>query len=147
MDSDISHASDCVFYDIELRELKKLFKDMNTVFSRINKRAERRQTIQISKSLFDYVERKNNLIKCPQDFYNFSYSDCRIFIFRYRGAYSVYCTGFDYPLLNIRSEKSFFGVGHMYGYFTDLSECIFEFKTCCNWFISNVLEKKEDIPF
>ena len=149
--SDISHFSDCVYYDSELRRLSKLFDEQYKIFKNIKKRAERRQTIQISKSLFDYVEKSRTRFTCPQTFYDFKYDDYRVCIYFYSGKYSILCIGFDFRDGNFRS-LDWFGKGKLYGEFKNLSDSLALYCNAVDYLLNRVLRYKElplsdDVPF
>lgn len=151
MESDISHASDCVFYDIELREFSKLVKELYKVTKQIEKRAERRQTIQISKSLFDYVERSRSKAKIPTDFYSFIDDDTSIKIYRYKGFYRLLIIGFTLPRSVLPFYEEWLGKGNLYGEFKTLDECIPLYYFCVSYYLYNVKEidklALDEIPF
>ena len=113
MNSDISHASDCVFYDAELKRLRLAFKEADTVLKDIAKRAERRQTVQISKSLFDYSERSRDFRVVPQKYFDFRLDNFRVCLFVYKGKLSVLCVGFELPFPSHRVDD-FVGSGNLY---------------------------------
>ncbi len=119
--SDVSHASDCIFYDSELKELQKSFKSAYEILRQISKRAERRDTIQMSKSLFDYVERKRTRTSDPAQFFNFVFDDYRCCIYRYRKLYRILCLGFECPFF-ARPIPEWTGAGNMYGSWLDISD-------------------------
>lgn len=140
MNSDISHASDCVFYDAELKSLKRDFYNIYKIFKEIDKRAERRETIQISKSLFDYVERKRTLNSVPSQFFNFSAEDIRICIYKYRKFYTILVIGFDWltPDLSVL-RTDYTGVGKMYGSFDSVSNAIPEYLRAIYYYLTRVI--------
>ena len=152
LESDISHASDCVFYDSELKQLRASFKSAYDTLKRIEKRAERRQTIQISQSLFDYVERERTKITVPQQFYDFKYADYRICIYHYHSKYSVLCVGFEFFAERWR-QCDFYGNGRLYGEFDSFKDCLNLYCYAIDFFINRVLHYKDldlydnDIPF
>lgn len=97
MDSDWN----CVYYDDELKELDSAVKVLSSVFKRIHKRAERRQTQQLSKSVFDYWERRTYSDKMPQFFYDFRYDPFRVCVYRKSGNLFVLVVGdLDWSALN-----------------------------------------------
>ena len=145
--SDISHFSDTVYYDSELRELSKLFKDSYDIFKRIQKRASRCQTLQISKSLFDYVQMTESKCSVPQQFYDFKSDDVRICVYRYKGSYSVLVYGFDYLKDDFRCSL---GASSLYGEFVHLSDCVNFFLRVIAYYINNILRFNDlfcEIPF
>lgn len=150
MESDISHASDCVFYDVELREISKLVKQLYKVTKSIEKRSERRQTIQISKSLFDYVERSRSKSKVPTEFYNFHDDDVAIKIYRYKGFYRILVIGFEYPRSRLFFFEDWVGKGYLHGEFKTLDDCIPYFYSVVSYYLFDVkfIDKLplDDIP-
>ena len=137
MNSDISHASDCVFYDSELRLFKEKFKELNNILKNIDKRAQRRQTIQISKSLFDYIETVKTKEHCPQILYDFRDDFVRICPYRVKGQYSVLVVGFDYPFVPLFNCE-FSGVGLFYGQFDKLDNCLILYRKIVYYYLLNV---------
>lgn len=147
--SDISHFDDCIYYDSELRELNRYFKEANDILKRISKRAERRQTTQISKSLFDYVDIKKHVFKVPQTLYDFVYDSVRVCIYFYRGRYSVLVVGFEYPS-DFRSDAKLFDYAKLYGSYKTLDECKPFYLKILFYCLNNICrigDLFEDIPF
>ena len=142
MNSDISHNPSCVFYDYELKKLSSLFREGNKIFRNIEKRAERRQTVQISKSLFDYVERCRVLDICPQEFYDFRCGDYRICIYRYKKRFSILCVGFEY-IQRYYLRKNYEGLGNLYYEFATLKEVIPYYYSVVYYFLDVVLKINE----
>ncbi|AXH76317.1 MAG: hypothetical protein [Microviridae sp.] len=139
MNSDISHDSSCVYYDFELKKLTSLFRDVNKILRNIEKRAERRQTVQLSSSLFDYVERCRHLDLVPQDFYDFRCGDYRVCIYRYKKKFSVLCVGFEY-FNRYFLRKDYSSLGSLYFEFDTLKEVIPYFYSVVFYFLDSVLK-------
>ena len=137
-DDEITRFSECYFYDYDLKELSSSFDSLYKVFRRIKKRAERRSTLQISKSVFDYYEKKQDLKVTPWKYYDFRYNDYRICIWRYRQYYSVVCVGFEYPQES-RRDDIWLGAGLPYGKFESYVEAVPLFDEIVYWFIHNVI--------
>lgn len=150
MNSDISHASDCVFYDSELRQLRRSFDDAAKVLKDIQKRAERRQTVQISKSLFDYCERRHDFKACPQKYFDFRMDNYRVCVYVHRGKFGVLCVGFDYNS-PANEVTSFVGAGKLYYACNYLSDVVIYFRQIVLYFVENYVAKYDfnslDIPF
>lgn len=152
MDSDISHASDCVFYDSELRLFRRSFDDCYRVLKQISKRAERRQTVQISKSLFDYSERKTDFRVCPQKYFDFRMDEFRICIYLYKGRYSVLCVGWC-PKAESMERKDFIGSGRLFGLYRTYKEAFPVFRKFVLAFVDEYIRDwdesfyDKDIPF
>lgn len=114
-----------VYYDEDLRELRKTVKHLKDVMDLMEKRYYRHETIQISKSVFDYVTAKEMSIQYPQQLYNFQVGDYRIAIKRVflqnrkDSRYTCVCLGFvpDWRFNQYRNE---------YGYFLEekLEDCV-----------------------
>ena len=140
MNSDISHDSDCVFYDSELKRLRSAFADADKILKGIAKRAERRQTVQISKSLFDYVESSKELRVAPQKFYDFRFGDVRICPFVYKSRFSVLVVGYslDSPETLVRDYQ---GAGELHYRFDSLDVCLETFRYIVECFVSEVVFK------
>ena len=133
MNSDVSHLDDCIYYDSELRQLRALFKDMYKIFKDIEKRAVRSQTVQVSKTLYDYVDLQKVKKDVPQSFYDYKNGDYRVCIYKYRSKYSVLCVGFDYDV-HLRRRDGFYSAGTLYGCFDKLdSDCIALFCRIVNY--------------
>ena len=137
MNSDINHDSKCVFYDFELKKLTSLFREVNKVLRSIEKRAERRQTVQISSSLFDYVERCRNLDSVPQDFYDFRCGDDRVCIYKFEKQFCVLTVGFEY-FNKYFLRKDFNSCGFLYFGFDTLKECIPYFYSVVFYYLDEV---------
>ena len=153
MDSDISHASDCVFYDAELKKLRLAFKDADKILKDISKRAERRQTVQISKSLFDYSERSRDFRVVPQKYFDFRLDNYRICLFVYKGKISVLCVGFELPFPADRVDD-FVGSGSLYYRLNSFNSAVKKFRQAVKWFLDSYAIKfeyddvlTENIPF
>lgn len=138
----------CVYYDYELVQLRKDFTELYKIFKRIEKRAERRQTVQISKSLFDYYDRKSDLKVCPQKYYDFRYGEYRICLYKFYSKISILCVGFQYPY-QFKRDCPYKGCGFLYGEYDTyvsalplFSEIVYWF---CLYFIYDV--EPEEIPF
>lgn len=143
-EDDVSRYSDCYFYDVDLRELSASFDSIYKVFKRIRKRAERRQTVQISKTIFDYYDRKADLARVPQKYYDFRNGTDRICLYAYRGFYSVLCVGFMYPKLYKR-EDIYLGVGFPYGKTKSLDEIKKLFYEILWWYFENVIYPENEL--
>lgn len=101
MNSDVMHESDCVYYDKELRILSRNFKECYNILKDIEKRADRKETVQISKSLFDYVELSKAVEKFPQIKYDFKFDDVRVYISKINNCFVVNVVGFQYFPQNV----------------------------------------------
>ena len=141
--------SECVYYDYDLKELSSSFDSLYKTFKRIRKRAERRQTVQISKSLFDYYEKKQDIIKIPQKYFDFRCDNDRICVYKYRNFYSVLCVGFDYPSQGVKRFEYWSGAGTPYGKFSIARDAIPLFIEIVYWYVTNILTTLniEDVPF
>ena len=124
MNSDINHDFRTVFYDYEILELNKHFKECRDILSRISKRCDRRQNVQISPTLYQYAEKLHILNSCPQDFYNFSMDDVRICIFKYCSRFSVSVCGFDFPKVSEFKCVQRISFTKLYGDFDSIDEAI-----------------------
>lgn len=150
MYDDNNRPVDCVYYDYELKALHKAFDSLYKIFKRIEKRADRRQTVQISKSLFDYYDRKSDLKVVPQKYFDFRYGEYRICLFRYRNKVSVLTVGFSWPECPSR-VIDYSGVGNLYGEFDVVNiDCLNMFQSCVYWFVLHFMADcaaDDDIPF
>lgn len=147
-ENDISHASDCVYYDSELKQLRRSFDEIYKVFKRIEKRASRAQTIQISKSVFDWYSRKADLKVCPQKYYDFRFGEYRICLYVYHSKFSILCLGFQPPFP--RRDEYFPSSGTLYGEFDNYRQALPLLSEILYYFCTNVLltfDFFEDIPF
>ena len=145
MNSDLEHFSDCVFYDAELRQLRKSFKDADDILKHIVKRAERRQTVQISKSLFQFVERKNTMKVAPQEYFDFRMDEYRISIYMYKGSYHVQTLGFSYYPDTLSFEQ-LAGPSHLYYGAKYLKDLVPRFREIVLWFIERYVRDWDDVP-
>ena len=142
--------AECVYYDYELVQLRKNFLELYKLFKKIEKRAERRQTVQISKSLFDYYDRKTDLKVVPQKYYDFRYGEYRICLFRYLNKISVLTVGFRYPDKPFR-EVPYTGSGFLYGEFNTYDQALDLFREIVYYFVFYLIPDLNssdiDIPF
>ena len=136
LDSDVQRLSECYYYDFDLKELSENFDNLYKIFKRIRKRAERRQTIQISKSIFDYYSKKDDLKRIPQKYFDFRHGDIRVCLYKYRNSFSVVCVGFDYPYES-RREDYYIGVGTPYGSFATYDLAVPLFEQIVKWYLDN----------
>lgn len=143
MNSDISHASDCVFYDSELRSFRRSFDECYKILKDIQKRAERRQTVQISRSLFDYSERKTDFKCNPMKYFDFRMDDVRICLYFYKGFYSVLCLGFTYDKFFLRDD-GFVGAGELYYKEKNIDSCIPHFRKVLLFFVQQYVSFFDD---
>lgn len=69
-----SHSDlECCFYDRELKTLDRDFNSLYETFRRIKKRVERKDTVKVSKSVFDWANKVDLENTCPQNIYQFHY--------------------------------------------------------------------------
>lgn len=88
--------STCVYYDKDLKSLSKCFEVMSGIFSDIESRFARKDTLEISTSVFNYMEKQVLKCKDPHPFYRFCLDEVEIFIFCPRkGLYNIKITGLD----------------------------------------------------
>lgn len=146
MDSDISHKFNCVYYDSELDVLRKNFTDCKKILDRIDKRARRASTMQVSKSLFDYVEKKRLLDSCPSEFYCFVCGDVKIQIVRYLSRYHVSVCGFKFDKIAEYYCESRIDYTDLYGDFDSYKECIPLFFDIVCYYLYNV-RKVDELSF
>lgn len=136
--NEVDFISDCVYYDVELKRLSKDFDDLYKVFKEIKKRADRRQTLQISKSVFDYYERKQDFKVCPQRYFDFRYNNVHIALYRFRGALCILLVGCELPSgFALPQLNDFCGSGILYGPFDDENYCKLVFADICYEVIGN----------
>lgn len=64
---------ECCFYDRELKTLDRDFNSLFETFKRIKKRVERKETVKVSKSVFDWANKVDLENTCPQNLYQFHY--------------------------------------------------------------------------
>lgn len=69
-----------VYYDDDLRALNTQFKKCLDILKAITHRYERHETIQIAKSVFDYVTQKEMSLEYPHTRYCFACGDVKIFV-------------------------------------------------------------------
>lgn len=69
-----SHSDlECCFYDRELKTLDRDFNSLYETFKRIKKRVERKESVKVSKSVFDWANKVDLENTCPQNLYQFHY--------------------------------------------------------------------------
>ena len=140
---------DCVFYDYELRQLRRSFLEIYKTFKNIEKRADRAQTVQISKSLFDYYNRKSDMKACPQKYYDLRNGDVRICLFAYQGRYSVLVSGFKWDSRRERLSD-YSGDGILYGSYATPYEAVPLFHEIVFDYVARegtLINPDNDIPF
>lgn len=142
MNSDIGHLENTVYYDSELKALDRAFKDCYEIFKQIRKRSERRETVQISKSLFDYVERKKFINSDPSLFFDLHFDDYRCCIYYWRKKYRILCLGFESPDFNM-SLPEWKSTGNLYGSWSSLCDELYYFYLrSCLYLLNNVISPK-----
>lgn len=62
---------ECVYYDRDLKKLDRCFNECFEVFKSIKKRVERKETVKVAKSVFDFYNRQEMVTHNPQSVYNF----------------------------------------------------------------------------
>lgn len=117
---------ECVYYDTDMKELSEAFDTALKVFRNIRRRADRRESVRVSKSFFDYVTKASALDVTPEIFYDFRLDNLRVKIYRYRAMYGVLCVDCDYPAGKLNTAYT--GVGNFYGNFRSYKEAIPLFK-------------------
>lgn len=102
-----------IFYDSDFAEIRGLVKKLSDLLKIMEMRIDRRETLQIAKSIFDYESQKEMYFHYPQMYYDFRFGDVRICIGRkkYKNTdeYFVNCCGFT------PNERFNSTIGH-YGY-------------------------------
>lgn len=87
-----------IFYDTDFKEIRSSVKHLSDVLKNIELRMSRSESLQISKSVFDYEEQKEFYIHYPHMYYDFRYGDVRICIgrkkYKKNNEYFVNCCGF-----------------------------------------------------
>lgn len=89
-------VASCVYYDKDLKRLEDLFEETNEIFKDISTRFARKDTLEISTSIFKYMEK--SVLKCkePRPFYQYVCDDIEIYIFSPRsGTYNIKLCGFS----------------------------------------------------
>lgn len=128
-----------VYYDDDLRALRSQFKKLQSILDAISKRFERHETIQIAKSVFDYVTSKEMALEYPHTRYCMACGDVKIFIKKIKvknsRRYCVCCLGY-LPNYRHNQYRNDFG----YYDFESLEEAIKPFLDICHEFTSEHLE-------
>lgn len=105
-----------IFYDTDMKEIRKLVKQLSDVLKDIELRVTRHETIQIAKSVFDYESQKDLYFQYPHMFYDFRCDDVRICIakkvYRRHDEYFVNCVGFNPTHERFADTVGHFGYGH-----------------------------------
>lgn len=71
---------DNIFYDSDLKLIRKYVKRLSDLLNSMLLRMERRDTLQVAKSVFDYVSQKEMYFTYPHLYYDCRFGDWRICI-------------------------------------------------------------------
>lgn len=112
-----------LFYDWELEKSFADVKRLYDTFKRAKKRFERKETIQISKSMCDYIQKCKDVELNPYILYKFDFGSDRICLCQERKIYYVYVSVSD---LSIYKQKfsDCFKFGNFFGGYDTLSSAI-----------------------
>lgn len=69
-----------LFYDSDMKRIHLIAKELFDLVKNMQNRYVHKESTQIAKSVFNYVERKDMLYTNPQCFYDFRFGDSRICI-------------------------------------------------------------------
>ena len=69
-----------VYYDSDLERIRRLSNDLQNVLNEMTLRFDRHDTLQIAKSVFDYVTQREMYNFYPHMYYDFRFGDSRICI-------------------------------------------------------------------
>lgn len=78
-----------IYYDHDLKSLSKSFDELYNLFKVIKKRHDRKSTQRISKSVFDFVDRRDRLNQSPEMFYSCQYDCKRICILHVKDGFGI----------------------------------------------------------
>lgn len=73
-----------VYYDDDLKNIRSLVKELSDVLKAMTLRYERHDTLQVAKSVFDYVSQKEMYFVYPHLYYDCRFGDWRVCIACYR---------------------------------------------------------------
>lgn len=111
-DSFFSRHSDMynIYYDSDIKKLKRCFDDIKSTFDTMFKRYERRETVKIARSVFDYQVRTDALNTNPEYFYRFRDDDVVIQVERSKKeGFLLVCVGSSFDMhfvLDIKRNDS-----------------------------------------
>lgn len=127
---------DCIYYDLDMKELRKAFTLASDVFKRISKRCERAETQRISKSVFDFVRTADKCLTHPEILYNFRSYDIKVSLCRgvsdcagtdVSSEYYVKCEGFTPDCCFDCPRQT---VDGRFGFYDTLEPCLDLFHRC-----------------
>lgn len=73
-----------IFYDTDIKHIRVLVKELSDTLKAMELRMERHDTLQVAKSVFDYVSQKEMYFVYPYLYYDFRFGDWRVCIACYR---------------------------------------------------------------
>lgn len=122
-----------IFYDKDFEEIRRTVKKLADTMKAIQLRIDRHETLQISRSVFDYVTQKEMYLHNPYMFYDFRCADTRICIGRIykhgKDNYFVSVCGYT-PTTLCKTKPSEFGWGRadtLEAILNDFYEVIYDF--------------------
>lgn len=98
-----------IFYDADIKKLKRCFDDVKSTFDIMFKRYERKETVKIARSVFDYQVRQDALNTNPEYFYRFRDDDTVIQVERNKAGFLLVCIGSSFNMhfvLDIKLDDS-----------------------------------------
>lgn len=102
MDSDFfqTHSDlECVFYDRDIKKLSRAFDDVYDVFKSIRKRVERKDTMKVARSTFDFYNRQEEVTRHPHNVFHF-HDDISHISLEFNSkekVYEVHSVGYNLP--------------------------------------------------
>ena len=98
-----------IFYDSDIKVLKRNFDEMKRLFDTMFKRYERKETVKIARSVFDYQVREDALNTNPEYFYRFRDDDTVIQVEHSKDGFVLVCIGSSFDMhfvLDIKRNDS-----------------------------------------
>ena len=91
--------SHSLFFDVEMTSVIRLVKQISDIIKRVEKRFERRETYNVSRSLCEAVTRDIQYTKYPWLYYDFRFDKVRICVVKVRNYYYIHYDGVPYDYI------------------------------------------------
>lgn len=127
-----------IFYDSDFERVRKCAKELLTTLDEISHRLDRHDTLQVARSVFDYVSQKEMYHVYPHLYYDLRFGDWRICIGNNREhRNNVYFVSVSGRQIDSRFNKYISDYG--YGSYETLEEAITLFSDICHVELSSYL--------
>lgn len=127
---DVLSKTHCLIYDVELDSLYASAKNMYDILKLAKERFLRKDSINISKSVCEYMQKIKDLEDYPYSLYTFLHRNVKICIIQKKKRFHVFAIGADF--FNV-FQKDFYQPD-LYGDFDNLSDCIELYDEFVRWF-------------